>query len=71
MCVWRTVMSMGDPAARELPHLATFVKAAERGSFTNAAADLGVTQAAVSQRIAVLEKDYGSHSSADGLVALR
>jgi DNA-binding transcriptional LysR family regulator len=43
--------------ARELPHLATFARAAERGSFTEAAADLGVTQAAVSQRIAALEKE--------------
>ena len=41
----------------ELPHLATFVRAAEHGSFTAAAADLGVTQAAVSQRIASLEKE--------------
>jgi DNA-binding transcriptional LysR family regulator len=39
----------------ELPHLATFAKAAERGSFTDAAVELGVTQAAVSQRIAALE----------------
>jgi DNA-binding transcriptional LysR family regulator len=39
----------------ELPHLATFASAAERGSFTAAAAALGITQAAVSQRIAVLE----------------
>lgn len=45
------------PSGRsELPHLTTFVGAAERGSFTAAAADLGVTQAAVSQRIATLEK---------------
>jgi DNA-binding transcriptional LysR family regulator len=44
-------------APRELPHLATFARAAERGSFTDAAADLGVTQAAVSQRIAALEKE--------------
>jgi DNA-binding transcriptional LysR family regulator len=42
---------------RELPHLATFTRAAERGSFTDAAADLGVTQAAVSQRVAALEKE--------------
>jgi DNA-binding transcriptional LysR family regulator len=42
---------------RELPHLATFARAAERGSFTDAAADLGVTQAAVSQRIAALERE--------------
>jgi DNA-binding transcriptional LysR family regulator len=52
---------MADPAAapgrRELPHIATFARAAERGSFTAAAADLGVTQAAVSQRIASLEKE--------------
>jgi DNA-binding transcriptional LysR family regulator len=41
----------------ELPHLTTFVRAAERASFTSAAADLGITQAAVSQRIANLEKD--------------
>jgi DNA-binding transcriptional LysR family regulator len=46
-----------SPGPRELPHLVTFARAAERGSFTDAAADLGVTQAAVSQRIAVLEKE--------------
>lgn len=40
----------------ELPDLATFVLAAERGSFTAAAGALGVTQAAVSQRIARLER---------------
>lgn len=45
------------PGPRELPHLVTFVRAAERGSFTGAAADLGVTQAAVSQRIAALESE--------------
>src|SRR5262245_1846427 len=45
------------PGRRELPHLATFTRAAERGSFTEAAADLGVTQAAVSQRIAALERE--------------
>jgi DNA-binding transcriptional LysR family regulator len=42
---------------RELPHLSTFVRAAEQGGFTAAAADLGITQAAVSQRIAALEKE--------------
>jgi len=42
---------------RELPHLATFATVAERGSFTATAADLGITQAAVSQRIAVLENE--------------
>jgi DNA-binding transcriptional LysR family regulator len=39
----------------ELPHLSTFVRAAEQGSFTAAAAAMGITQAAVSQRIATLE----------------
>jgi DNA-binding transcriptional LysR family regulator len=42
---------------KELPHLGTFVKAAELGSFTATATELGMTQAAVSQRIAVLEKE--------------
>ena len=51
------VDSSASPGSRELPHLATFARAAERGSFTDAAADLGVTQAAVSQRIAALEKE--------------
>ena len=41
----------------ELPHLATFAAVAERGSFTATAAELGITQAAVSQRIAALEKE--------------
>jgi DNA-binding transcriptional LysR family regulator len=41
----------------ELPHLSTFVRAAEQGSFTAAASQLGITQAAVSQRIAMLEKE--------------
>jgi len=47
-----------DPCkTRELPHLGTFVKAAELGSFTATGAELGMTQAAVSQRIAALEKE--------------
>jgi len=41
--------------AEQLPHLETFAKAAERSSFTAAARDLGLTQAAVSQRIQTLE----------------
>jgi DNA-binding transcriptional LysR family regulator len=41
----------------ELPHLATFARAAERASFTAVACELGVTQAAVSQRIAALERE--------------
>ncbi len=40
----------------ELPHLETFSKAAELSNFTAAAKALGLTQAAVSQRIHALEK---------------
>lgn len=40
-----------------LPHLETFVQAAELSSFTAAAHALGLTQAAVSQRIQVLERE--------------
>jgi len=40
----------------QLPHLVTFSKAAELCSFTGAAKVLGLTQAAVSQRIQILEK---------------
>jgi DNA-binding transcriptional LysR family regulator len=40
----------------QLPHLGTFAKAAELSSFTAAAKTLGLTQAAVSQRIGALEK---------------
>jgi DNA-binding transcriptional LysR family regulator len=40
----------------QLPHLGTFSKAAELSSFTAAARALGLTQAAVSQRIQALEK---------------
>lgn len=46
-----------DLGREELPHLATFAAVAERGGFTAAAADLGITQAAVSQRIASLERE--------------
>ena len=53
------IVAMVEPLSAsglaELPHLSTFARAAEQGSFTAAAADLGITQAAVSQRIAVLE----------------
>jgi len=51
------VESPPAPGLAELPHLSTFARAAERGSFTAVADDLGITQAAVSQRIAVLEKE--------------
>jgi DNA-binding transcriptional LysR family regulator len=40
----------------QLPYLETFSKAAELSSFTSAAKALGLTQAAVSQRIQALEK---------------
>ena len=40
----------------QLPYLVTFSTAAELGNFTGAAKALGLTQAAVSQRIPVLEK---------------
>ncbi len=41
---------------RQLPHLETFSRAAELGSFTAAAKTLRLTQAAVSQRVGALEK---------------
>jgi DNA-binding transcriptional LysR family regulator len=40
----------------QLPHLGTFSKAAELSSFTAAAMALGLTQAAISQRIQALER---------------
>lgn len=43
-----------------LPHLETFSRAAELGSFTAAAGELGMTQAAVSQRIQALETSLGA-----------
>jgi DNA-binding transcriptional LysR family regulator len=43
----------------QLPHLETFSKAAELSSFTSAGQALGLTQAAVSQRIQVLEQALG------------
>ena len=45
-----------DKHVEQLPHLGTFAAAAERSSFTGAAKALGLTQAAVSQRIQHLEK---------------
>ena len=53
-------MNDSDPRPdAPLPHLATFAKAAELGSFTGAAQALGLTQAAVSQRIHALEQALG------------
>jgi DNA-binding transcriptional LysR family regulator len=43
-----------------LPHLETFAKAAELVNFTAAGQAVGVTQAAVSQRIQALEKELGA-----------
>jgi DNA-binding transcriptional LysR family regulator len=48
-----------DMAPETLAHLDTFAIAAERSSFTAAARELGLTQAAVSQRIAGLERELG------------
>jgi DNA-binding transcriptional LysR family regulator len=57
---------------KPIPHLETFVEAAERGSFTAAARHLGLTQAAVSQRIQKLETalDTPLFRRAGGRVAL-
>jgi DNA-binding transcriptional LysR family regulator len=44
-------------AGMEMRHLQTFVIAAEEQSFTRAAEGLGLTQAAVSQHVAALEKE--------------
>jgi DNA-binding transcriptional LysR family regulator len=43
----------------QLPHLETFAEAAERSSFTAAARALGLSQAAVSQRVQALEQALG------------
>src|SRR5947209_2338089 len=48
-----------DMDTKPLPYLDTFAEAAERSSFTAAARALGLTQAAVSQRIAALEHELG------------
>jgi DNA-binding transcriptional LysR family regulator len=47
-------------SAEPLPHLETFAQAAELSSFTAAARTLGITQAAVSQRIQQLEAVLGT-----------
>lgn len=48
-----------QPPDIRLPHLETFSRAAELGSFTLAGKKLGLTQAAVSQRIHTLEQALG------------
>jgi DNA-binding transcriptional LysR family regulator len=45
--------------AEPLPYLGTFAVAAEANNFTAAARALGLTQAAVSQRVQALERDLG------------
>jgi DNA-binding transcriptional LysR family regulator len=47
------------PAELDIARLRIFSKAADHGSFTAAAAALGLSQPAVSQQIAKLEKDLG------------
>jgi DNA-binding transcriptional LysR family regulator len=49
-------MHATEPEHVQLPHLETFSKAAELSSFTGAAKALRLTQAAVSQRIQLVEK---------------
>jgi DNA-binding transcriptional LysR family regulator len=44
----------------QLPHLETFSKAAELSSFTGAARVLGLSQAAVSERVQAIEKALGT-----------
>jgi len=63
-----TGVMIDDP----LPHLATFARAAELGSFTAAARALRLTQAAVSQRIRALEQslDVALFHRGGGRVAL-
>jgi LysR family transcriptional regulator, low CO2-responsive transcriptional regulator len=53
-------MNAATRGGLQLPHLETFSKAAELSSFTAAAKALGVTQAAVSQRVQALEKLLGT-----------
>lgn len=48
-----------DVGGDVLPHLDTFAKAAELSSFTAAGKALGMSQAAVSQRVAALEAELG------------
>ena len=43
----------------DLDAVRTFVAAADAGQFSEAAAELSVTQQAVSKRVAALEKDLG------------
>lgn len=51
--------NLPKPVDAQLPHLETFARAAEASCFSAAARMLGLTQGAVSQRIAILEKSLG------------
>ncbi len=53
-------MTADDPEVIVIPYLGTFSKAAEVSSFTEAARALGLSQAAVSQRIHALEESLGT-----------
>src|SRR6516162_1368887 len=57
---WQIRPTVDSMETDQLPHLETFAKAAEASSFTGAAQVLGLTQAAVSQRIHALEKVLGT-----------
>jgi DNA-binding transcriptional LysR family regulator len=52
-----TTQDQRPQTPRPLPHLDTFAIAADLGSFTATARTMGVTQAAISQRIAALETE--------------
>jgi DNA-binding transcriptional LysR family regulator len=54
----RPVVQLGSVGV-DLEAVRTFVAAADAGQFQEAAADLSITQQAVSKRIAALEKDLG------------
>jgi DNA-binding transcriptional LysR family regulator len=53
-------MNVEEGEVGHLPYLGTFSKAAELSNFTGAARTLGLTQAAVSQRVHVLEEALGT-----------
>jgi DNA-binding transcriptional LysR family regulator len=58
MCAHSKLSTMNEKM--EIRHLQTFVIAAESQSFTRTAESLGLTQAAVSQHIASIEKDLNA-----------
>jgi DNA-binding transcriptional LysR family regulator len=65
LCIWnkQQALFMHPNLRRSIPSmsaLATFEAAARHGSFTLAAAELGVTQAAVSRQIKLLEEDLNT-----------